>query len=68
MTAAERIRREGHKEGYREGLITMLEARFGALPAAVLAAIHAAEKPTLDRWYRQSITARTLEDIFGDEA
>jgi predicted transposase/invertase (TIGR01784 family) len=64
MTAAERIRREG----YREGLITMLEARFGPLPAAVLAAIGVAEKPMIDRWFRQILTARTLADVFSDDA
>ena len=44
----------------------MLQAHFGALPADVLAAIHAAEKPTLDRWFRQSVTASTLGDVFRD--
>jgi flagellar biosynthesis/type III secretory pathway protein FliH len=74
MTAAERLRREGHeqgrqeglKEGYRQGLIIMLEARLGALPAAVLAAIRTADQTMLDRWYKQGSTARTLDDVFGD--
>ncbi len=76
MTAAERLRREGRKEGHKEGreengrqyLIAMLQARFGALPEAVLAAIRAAEKTQLDRWFQRGIMARSLDDVFSDAA
>lgn len=77
MTAAERLRREGRREGRKEGrregrevsareyLLTLLHARFGALPEAVLAAIGAAEKPQLDRWFERGLEARALDDVFG---
>jgi hypothetical protein len=72
MTAAERLRREGRKEGYKENgreyLIAMLQGRFGALPEAVLAVIRAAEKTQLDRWFQRGIMARSLDDVFGDAA
>jgi hypothetical protein len=70
MTAAERLRREGHEQGRQEGLkegrqqylITMLEARLGTLPAAVLAIIRTADQTRLDRWFQQGLLARTLDD------
>jgi hypothetical protein len=67
MTAAERIRREGEEKAGREYLIAMLQARFAALPADILAAIDAAEKPTLDLWFIQGMIARDLDDVFDDD-
>jgi len=72
MTAAERLRREGRAEGRKASaqayLITLLQARFGALPDAVLAVIRAAEKPQLDRWFQRGLTAGSLDDVFSDAA
>jgi hypothetical protein len=46
----------------------MLQARFGALPEAVVAAIRGAEQATLDRWFERAIMARSLDDVFSDAA
>ena len=81
MTAAERLRRQGREEGRRQGreegseegrkecareyLSMLLQVRFGELPEANLAAIGAAEKPQLDRWFERGLEAHALDDVFG---
>ncbi len=42
----------------------LLQGRFGALPEAVLAAIGAAEKSQLDRWFERGLDAHALDDVF----
>ena len=66
VTAAERLRREGLDEGRRTQaamLVSMLEARFGAVPDDVRARIEAADTETLERWGVRLVTADALEDV-----
>jgi flagellar biosynthesis/type III secretory pathway protein FliH len=66
--------RKGRDEGLRKGrdegrrtqaamLVSMLEARFGAVPDDVRARIEAADTETLERWGVRLVTADALEDV-----
>ncbi|MEO6595986.1 MAG: hypothetical protein ABIP94_14640 [Planctomycetota bacterium] len=79
MTAAEKLiqqglrqgRQEGRQKGRREGrqegrasvLVTLLQQRFGTLPATVTARVHAGTASDLDVWTRRVLTAATLEEV-----
>jgi hypothetical protein len=43
-----------------------LERRFGSLPPTVSRRLEAAESNELLRWADRVLSARTLEDVFGD--
>ncbi|MBF0098637.1 MAG: DUF4351 domain-containing protein [Magnetococcales bacterium] len=66
-------RREGEQKGRREGeqkgkvkiLVRLLTRRFGALPAAILEKIAAADSDTLERWSEQVLDARSFAEVFG---
>jgi predicted transposase YdaD len=70
-------RREGEQKGRREGelkgelkgkrtmLLTLLAARFGALPDAAVARINAADLAQLDVWAERVLTEPTLADVLG---
>jgi hypothetical protein len=64
LTTAERLFRKGKREGKREGqsalLKTLLEERFGSLPATVLTRLAKASAADLDRWARRILNAKTL--------
>ncbi|XXX82444.1 DUF4351 domain-containing protein [Sorangium sp. So ce134] len=66
----ERGRQEGLREGLRQGrrhvLLRQLDARFGALPDAVVARVNAADIAELDRWSERVLTASTLADVLSD--
>jgi hypothetical protein len=70
MTTADRLRRQGIKEGTAKGIATtlrrQLKRRFGTLPESVLARIDAASKAEIDRYTDLVLTARTLDEIFAD--
>lgn len=69
----ERERNDSKREGEREGernaerrvLLKQLRLRFGALPAAAVARIEAAEVPELELWMERVVTAARLEDVLG---
>jgi predicted transposase YdaD len=58
-------RQEGLKEGFHKGLLmavrAVLQSRFGALPAAIIARLDAAGPEQLERWIAQASTAPTLD-------
>ncbi|WP_437292655.1 DUF4351 domain-containing protein [Sorangium sp. So ce426] len=56
-------RDEGLKEGGRNLLLRQLRARFGELPAAVVARIDAADLAELERWGERVLGARTLDEV-----
>jgi hypothetical protein len=58
---------EGTKLGYRALLRTLLEQRFGALPADAIARLEEADADTLDAWGRRVLTAGNLADVFAPE-
>jgi hypothetical protein len=58
-------RDEGLKEGGRNLLLRQLRARFGELPAAVVARIDAADVAELERWGERVLGARTLDEVLG---
>ncbi|WP_438037492.1 DUF4351 domain-containing protein [Sorangium sp. So ce128] len=58
-------RDEGLKEGGRNLLLRQLRARFGELPAAVVARIDAADVAELERWGERMLGARTLDEVLG---
>jgi hypothetical protein len=46
-------------------LLRLLRTRFGQLPDAVVAQIHAADSARLEAWADRVLTATTLEDVLG---
>ena len=73
MSTAKRLhakgKAEGHAEGHAEGraelLLRLLDARFGPLPIAVVARVHAAPAADLERWAIAVLTARDLDAVFA---
>ncbi len=65
MTAGEVLIERGEIRGERRALLTMLTVRFGAVPAAVLARVNAAELAQLDAWIRRGVIAATLDEVFA---
>jgi predicted transposase YdaD len=71
MTAGEQLIERGRKDGLEKGLragqeqilLKLLRARFGALPDAAAARIHAADSARLDAWADRVLTAATLDDV-----
>jgi hypothetical protein len=63
LSIAEQWKAEGEAKATRLALRTVLTARFGALPAAVEAALVAASVATMTRWLRRAATAATLEEV-----
>ncbi|WP_437972753.1 DUF4351 domain-containing protein [Sorangium sp. So ce295] len=65
----QKLRNEGRDEGLKEGgrnlLLRQLRARFGELPAAVVARIDAADVAELERWGERVLGARTLDEVLG---
>ena len=70
MTAGEQLIERGRTDGLKDGLkvgqerslLKLLRARFGALPEAAAARIHAADSTRLDAWFDRALTAATLDD------
>jgi predicted transposase YdaD len=64
-------RKEGRKEGRREGeaalLLRLLRSKFGEPDTAVLQRVKAADAELLLTWGERVLTARKLEEIFGEE-
>ncbi|HZN39383.1 MAG TPA: Rpn family recombination-promoting nuclease/putative transposase [Planctomycetota bacterium] len=73
MTIAEKLRQEGRHEGRLEGqregrvatLLTLMEQRFGQLPAAVVQHVENATSAELDRWTLRLLTSATLREIIA---
>ena len=62
----ERGRMEGRTEGQARLLRKLLTVRFGALPASARARIADADEATLSRWGVRLLTAKTLDEVFGE--
>lgn len=66
----ERIKSEGRAEGVLDGerriVASLLKERFGELPARIEKRISSADAATLERWARQVLTAKTLDEALGD--
>jgi hypothetical protein len=60
MTAGEKLIERGRQEGQRAMLLKLLGARFGALPAAVIARVNAAGLDQIESWFERGISAPTL--------
>jgi hypothetical protein len=77
MTTGQRLRNEGKLEGKIEGKIEgklegqvgvlhrLLKRRFGALPAAIVARLQAADQAKLDRLADGLLDAASLTELFG---
>ena len=69
MTAGEALVERGHVKGVEDGerrmFLKMLSARFGSLPASVVALVSAADQPQLDAWLTRAVTASTLDAVFA---
>lgn len=77
VTTAERLRAEGEArgeargkargraEGRAETLIEQLTEKFGAVPAALVARVRAADVDRSREWTRRVLTANTLDETFA---
>ncbi len=68
ITAAEQLRREGRREGRVEGkaeaIITVLESRFGSVPASIKKSVAASTNWTeLDALTALAATCNTLDEF-----
>lgn len=61
-------KREGKLEGKREAFLSLLTARFGALPEDAKRKVQAADDKALDEWTPRVLTARTLEGVMSPDA
>ena len=63
-------KKEGLKEGRREGevrlLVRMLELKFGPLSPRDRERIDATDSDRLLEWGERILTARSLDEVFGD--
>jgi predicted transposase YdaD len=70
MTIEEKLilqgRQEGEQKGYRKLVRRLIELKFGALDADVLARLEAADETTLVRMGDRVLTATSLEDVLRD--
>lgn len=70
MTLAEKLikqgRQEGRQEGYRSLVRRLIELRFGALDADVLARLDAADEAALVRYSERVLGATSVKDVLGD--
>ncbi len=57
---------EGRKEGERALLLRLLRARFGELPADVVARVEGAEVGTIERWGERVLSAKTLAEVLDE--
>ena len=64
MTAGEVLIERGRKQGEQRALLTVLAARFGSIPPAVVAQVNAAEQAQVDAWLPRAGTASTLDEVF----
>jgi len=67
---SEARREEGRQDGRREGkadlLIRQLGLRFGPLDEQIRARVLSGDSERLLQWSERILTARTLQDVFGD--
>ncbi|MEM9488912.1 MAG: hypothetical protein AAGC55_07190 [Myxococcota bacterium] len=74
-TAADELREEGWRKGRAEGLEegsrqllrSLLQQRFGLLPADALARLDAADRAQLDAWAGRLFEISRLEQLFESE-
>ena len=70
MTIAEQLLQEGMQRGIQQGrralLCRLLEVKFGELSAHVRERLDAADTVMLDRLAERLVTARSLEELFGE--
>jgi hypothetical protein len=66
QTTWEQAREQGRNEGARSILLRLLHARFGDLPATVVARIGAAGAKEIERWSDRVLHAQTLAEVLDD--
>lgn len=63
VTIADTLRAEGRAEGRAEALLQLVALRFGPVPDATAAAVHAASTDQIEVWTARVLTAVTLDDV-----
>jgi hypothetical protein len=74
MTAADHLIERGRRlakleailEGEADALVTVLQAKFGAISPEVRGRIAAADEPTLMRWIVRAATGSSVDFVFAD--
>lgn len=75
MTLADKLRREGRKEGHAQGLrdamesnlLRVLETRFGDVPGERRNQVRDAGLDDLSRWFDRALAESDLEAVFGED-
>ncbi len=57
---------QGRKEGERALLLRLLRARFGELPADVVARVEGAEVGTIEQWGERVLSAKSLAEVLDE--
>jgi hypothetical protein len=67
MSAAEKMFEQGRAEGRAEVLLSIIAARFGAVPQAITERVRTASAEQIDRWAKGALTASSLAELFSDD-
>ena len=60
-----KVKNEGSAAGQRSILLSLLRARFGAVPSTISARLEAANTTELTQWAVRLLSASTIEDVFA---
>lgn len=65
ISSVERVGiRKGIQQGLQQGLLTLLQQRFGPLPAETVPRLQQASAQELQHWLQRILKAKTLQDVF----
>jgi hypothetical protein len=65
MTGAEMLIAEGEAKGRANALLKLLNAKFGAVPDALVARVQTASIEDLDLWFDRALVAEALDAVFS---
>jgi predicted transposase/invertase (TIGR01784 family) len=60
----EQGRRQGRQQGRADGLVRLLEKRFGPIPSSLHDRIFGSDVVTIDTWFDRAVEARELLSVF----
>jgi len=64
MSTADLLRAEGRLEARREGLLELLEIKFGSVASALRVCVEQAPLEHVILWLHRVVVVRTLEEVF----
>jgi hypothetical protein len=61
---SEQFVEQGRQQGRADGLVRLLEKRFGPIPSSLHDRIFASDVVTIDAWFDRAVEARELMSVF----